>query len=142
MKNFASCEDNATEPPLLLSPDNSFAFWSKAWAVNMPLSKATISATCAAVGGTAACAWPSVASVAWLARLGSRPSHMVALRKPRLVDGNGRRYADTIPEVGLVRPVAGLVLQLYGSSTAVTSNSAPAGIGSPMRSSPFEVNSL
>ena len=78
----------------------------------MPLSNATISATCAAVGGVLACAWPRVASIAWLLKLGSRPSHMIVLKKPRLVDGNGRRYVETMPVVGLVSPVPGFVLQL------------------------------
>jgi len=48
---------------------------------------------------------------------------MIAVRKPRLVEGSGRRYIDTMPVVGLVRPVTGLVVQLYGSCTAVTANS-------------------
>ena len=78
----------------------------------MPLSNATISANCAAVGGALPWAWPSVASIAWLVRLGSRPSHMIALKNPRLVDGNGRRYVETMPAVVLVSPVTGLVLQL------------------------------
>jgi hypothetical protein len=37
---------------------------------------------------------------------------MIVERKPRLAEGSGRRYTDTVPDVGLVRPVTGLVVQL------------------------------
>src|ERR687891_151691 len=47
---------------------------------------------------------------------------------------------ERMPEIGLVRPVTGLVLHWYGSFTAVTANSAPAGMGKPTRMRPLEVN--
>src|SRR4029077_17063807 len=94
---------------------SSFAFLSKSCAVKIPDSNSTICCCCTVVGSVAACAWPLVASIDCCVRLGSRPSHMMVVRKPRFVDGSGRRYTDTIPVVGtdgpkLVRPVTGLVL--------------------------------
>src|SRR5579885_234099 len=67
---------------------------------------------------------------------------MIAVSNPRLVAGSGRRYMDKIPEVGLVRPVTGLVEHPYGSLTAETSNSELAGIARPIRTSPLPVRSL
>src|SRR5262245_64077382 len=57
----------------------------------------------------------------------SRPSHMTALKKPRLVDGRGRRYIETVP--------AGAP-HWYGSSTLSTTNSAPGGTSMATRISP------
>ena len=56
----------------------------------------------AALKSAKACAWPRVASLACCSRPSrierlagdSRPSHMIALRNLRLVEGNGRRYSD------------------------------------------------
>ena len=60
----------------------------------------------------------------------SRPSHITALRKRRLVVGSTRRYTDAS---------AGdpLRAQPYGSWTAVMVYSAPAGTVSPTRMSPW-----
>jgi hypothetical protein len=77
-----------------------------------------------------------------LAWVGSRPSHMIVERKPRLVAGSGRRHIDMMPDVGLVSPVAGFVVQPYGSVTLVTVNCEPAGSGRPIRIRPFFSNSL
>src|SRR5262249_2259307 len=100
MKKLASSSCSATGPPLAPSSARLRALLSKICAVKMPVSKATICATCSAVGAALAWAWPSVASTAWLCRLGSRPSHMMPLMKPRLVEGDGRREVDVMPEVG------------------------------------------
>src|SRR5262245_54743729 len=57
----------------------------------------------------------------------SRPSHITALKNPRLVDGSGRRYIEAA--------VSGAA-QRYGSSTDSMTNSAPSGTSMPTRISP------
>src|SRR5262249_7848853 len=109
-KKLASCRCRAVGPPVAPRASRAPAFVSTICAVQTPVSKAPLAGGWAGVGASSAGAWPRVASTAWLKRLGSRPSHMTALRKPRLVEGSGRRYMDTMPVVGLVRPVTGLVV--------------------------------
>src|SRR4030095_589161 len=57
----------------------------------------------------------------------SRPSHMTALRKPRLVDGSGRRYIDAAVN-DAPHP--------YGSSTLSMTDSASTGTSMPTRIRP------
>src|SRR5258708_1662173 len=110
-KNLESWSESAIGPPVAPRACRLPASSSKICAVKIPVSKSTICFCWSAVGAAVACAWMRVASMPCCARLDSRPSHMIVVRKPRLVDGRGRRYIDTIPVVGDVRPVAGLVVQ-------------------------------
>ena len=96
------CRASTAGPPPAPSARSDPASRSRAWAVNRPVSNATIAAASWSDRCAADCACPVVASSACLARSwrmlvvgdDSRPSHMTALRNPRLVDGSGRRYID------------------------------------------------
>src|SRR5438309_5297346 len=65
-----------------------------AWYVSV--SKATMLFCCATGSALVACAWPSVASFDWLARLGSRPSHITVVKNDVFADGSGRRYMRSV----------------------------------------------
>jgi len=97
-------------------------------------SNCAIDARCAWLSGWP-CAWPVVASLAWVCSspttgapgTTSRPSHITVLSNLRFAVGSGRRNSDS----------SAALANLYGSSTAISSNSAVAGIGSPTRTSPL-----
>ncbi len=108
------------------------------WALKNLVSKSTISSIWAAVGGTGDWACPRVAEIAWVRRLGSRPSHITLVGLPfslslgtlnrRLAEMIGRRYMERIcsPEMGSLLKV-GSLLQPGGSLTTLTVKSAFAG---------------
>ena len=120
-------------------------------------SKSTMLRSCAAVRpGTIACAWPSVASLAWSARSNvdraealrrersrhavvagvgrrcvstsvSRPSHITVLRKNKFADGSGRRNIE----------MSAAVAWWYGSSTVGARTRRSPGSPMPTRIRPF-----
>lgn len=70
--------------------------------------------------------------MAWVSSVCSRPSHMIWVRKRRLVAGSGRRNSDS--SAALAKP--------WGSATAVKVNSAPAGTACPTRMRPRSSSTL
>src|SRR6266478_1268932 len=97
--------------------------------------KSAMAARVVTLSGVARCAWPWVASLAWLisaSRMAgrpslSRPSHMASVLKDMFTDGRGRRKSEN--SLVLANP--------YGSLITVAVKSAPAGNPMPTRMSPW-----
>src|SRR5689334_10413619 len=113
------CCDKLVGPPSAPRAVRLPAMRSSDCAVNKEVSRLTICCSCVAVGVCFGALCTVVAFVACVVKSDSRPSHMMAGRKRKLVLGRGLLWrANWVLDVSA---------QLYGSLLTVTVNSAPAG---------------